>query len=418
MRTALHQVHHALLIVFIMLSGFLISGDALSQAYISPYPEEPEKYDSEYYLDMLTMRYDRHWRDAWYDRDNTYLLRFGSLNVEQWRLEERLKLAIDLSDRFRFRFWMDADRGLEETWARSSELELEGRIGGSYFASLYVSPSFWKRENDIGLGFQRRTDIDRFARVIVRALDFANDFAYEHGENIEEEKNLYTKHPFEIELEAREEIGEDFRFGAIGTINTCWEKEYRFLEEQADDRVEYGYSRDGRVWAELDVGPSFVLGLEARSAEYCAEISDDEESGEMHRIREFLPEIWWYRSEERRMALNAGLQLRYERWSGEGSERYGDFSKEELLPFAILHYRFNEAHGIEFGYLGDRYESSRTGGMEEIVDRWENRLEIAYELKLKGLHRLRVIETIDLDREDWGQFSIHDHFFFMMMVAF
>ncbi len=184
MRTAMHPVHRALLIVSIMLSGFLISGAALSQAYISPYPEEPEIYDSEYYLDMLTMRYDRHWRDAWYDRDNIYLLRFGSLNVEQWRLEERLKLAVDLSDRFRFRFWMDADRGLEETWARSSELELEGRIGGPYFASLYVSPSFWKRENDIGLGFQRRTDIDRFTRVIVRVLVFANDFAYEHGENI------------------------------------------------------------------------------------------------------------------------------------------------------------------------------------------------------------------------------------------
>ncbi len=418
MRAAYFSVIRTACLAAVLLAIFLLPGIARSQPSRNPYPEEPERYASEYYLDMLTMRYDRHWRDARYARDNIYCLRFGSLNVEQWRLEERLKLAADLSDRFRFRFWMDADRGLEETWARRGELELEGRICGDFYASLYLSPSFWKRENDIGMGFQRRTGVDRFVRVTARILDFANNFAYEHGDNIEGEENLYTKQPFEFELEAREEIGEAFRFGAIGALTTRWEREYRFLEGQAEDRLESGYRRDGCVWAEFDAGSSFVLGLEARSAEFAGETSNGDGTGEMHRIREFLPDIWWYPSMERRMALNAGLQIRRERWSGEGSERYGDFSKEELLPFVLFQYGFNDTHGIEFGYLGDRYESNRTGDREETVERWENRLKLVYELKLKGLHRFRVIETIDLDREDWGQFSIHDHFFIMMMIAF
>ncbi len=415
---SLHFTTNTACIAVCLLVIFLVSGAARPQTYSSPYPEEPERYASEYYLDMLTMRYDRNWRDAWYARDNIYRLRFGSLNVEQWRLEEQLKLSADLSDRFRFRFWMDADRGLGQTWARRSELELEGRIRGDFYASLYLSPSFWKRENDIGLGLQRRTGVDCFVRVTARVLDFANNFAYEHGENIDGEKNLYTKQPFELELAAREEIGEAFRFGAIGALTTRWEREYRFLEEQAEDHLESGYRRDGLIWAEFDVGSSFVLGLEARSAEFAGETSNGEEAGEKHRIREFLPDIWWYSSVERRMALNAGLQIRRERWSGKGPDRYGDFSKEELLPFVLFQYGFNDTHGIEFGYLGDRYESRRTGDREETAERWENRLKLVYEVKLRGLHRFRVIETIDLDREDWGQFSIHDHFFFMMMIAF
>jgi hypothetical protein len=135
-------------------------------------------------------------------------------------------------------------------------------------------------------------------------------------------------------------------------------------------------------------------------------------------MRELLPEIYWYPSQVEGLTVHGGLQIRRERWSGEGPERYGDFSKEELLPFVLFHYRFGDTHGIELGYLGDRYESSRTGHLEEHDERWENRFEIAYDLRLKGKHRFLVIETIDLDREDWGQFSVHDHFFFMMMIAF
>jgi hypothetical protein len=402
----------------VIIAALVLTGVARSDPYRTPFPEEPERYDSEYYLDMLTMRYDRHWRDAWYGSDNVYTLRFGSLNVEQWRIDERLKLAVGLSERFRFRFWMDAQQGLDETWLRRGELELEGRIEGAYFASFYLSPSFWKRENDIGLGVQRRTEVDRFVRLIARVLDFANDFAYERGENIEGEENLYTRQPFEIELEARQEMGESFRFGVHGSMTNRWEMEYHYLEDQAEDRTESGYRRDGRVWVEYDITPSVIAAFEARGAEFSSEVSNGESASEMHRIREFLPHVWWYPSEGSGIAFHTGLELRRERWSGEGDERHGDFSKEELLPFFVFRYRFGDVHGLELGYLGDRYRSERKGDRDETAERWENRLELVYELKLKDLHRFRIIETIDLDREDWGQFSIHDHFFFMMLIAF
>jgi hypothetical protein len=39
-------------------------------------------------------------------------------------------------------------------------------------------------------------------------------------------------------------------------------------------------------------------------------------------------------------------------------------------------------------------------------------------MRFKERGRFRVTETIDLDPEDWGQFSIHDHFFLMLMLGF
>jgi hypothetical protein len=73
---------------------------------------------------------------------------------------------------------------------------------------------------------------------------------------------------------------------------------------------------------------------------------------------------------------------------------------------------------LEIGYLADRYRSEREGAERGVDERWENRIKLSYELLLRGGSRFRIIETVDLDREDWGQFSIHDHFFTMLLVAF
>jgi hypothetical protein len=52
-------------------------------------------------------------------------------------------------------------------------------------------------------------------------------------------------------------------------------------------------------------------------------------------------------------------------------------------------------------------------------DRYQdNRLYIAYEYYFTENNSVRILETIDLDREDWGQFSIHDHGFFQMQFGF
>ncbi|NIM19180.1 MAG: hypothetical protein GTO51_02230 [Candidatus Latescibacteria bacterium] len=48
----------------------------------------------------------------------------------------------------------------------------------------------------------------------------------------------------------------------------------------------------------------------------------------------------------------------------------------------------------------------------------DHRFYIAYEYHFGPDKAVRIIESIDLDSEDWGQFSIHDHGFFQMQFGF
>jgi hypothetical protein len=404
---------------FVICILFMLCALPLSaQEFVSPYPEEPERYDSEYYLDILTMRYNPEWRDYWDGCDKVFRLRFGSLNVEQWNLEEELKFSVRLSDRFRFRYWMESRFSLEESALERNELELEFRARGPYYLSFYLAPSFWKRENDIGLGFQRRTEIDRYVTLALRVLDFANDFAYEHGENIEGEENLYRVQPLRLSLSSRERIGRHIRFGLDAFATNRWEMESRRLDDPLSDYALSSRGRDGRLWMEYLPDPDTRFGLEVRAAEYSTERTGPDDQRENHRIREFLPYLERDALIGGGVSLRAGLQVRRERWAGEGASKTGSFRKDELLPFATASFRFGGSHMAELGYLSDLYDAERTGGAADGDERTENRLMLAYELSFGERGRIRVIETIDLDREDWGQFSIHDHFFLQTAFRF
>lgn len=116
-----------------------------ASSYETLFPEEPERYDSEYYLDMLTMKYDHNWRELWETNDNIFRLRLGSLNVEQWTFREQLKFSSELSRRFRLRYWMDIDRTLNEENGTRNEIEIEYKLLKDIYLSLFIAPSFWKR---------------------------------------------------------------------------------------------------------------------------------------------------------------------------------------------------------------------------------------------------------------------------------
>ncbi len=409
------QSRIVLVLLCTIILSFLMAGAARSVHFDTPFPEEPERYDSEYYLDMLTMRIDRDWRDLIDGRDNLFLLRFGSLNVEQWCLIESLKFSSDISRRFRIWYWMDLNYTLDERSSTRNEIEVEFNIHRKYYISLFLAPSSWKRENDIGLVVQRRTAVDKYVKIAFKVHDFANNFACEHGDNIEGEKNLFIRQPFELILEGREQAGRSLRFGIRGLLTNRWQKEYRFLEG-GGDYDEEGYVRDLSLWIEKDMPGGVVFNLDIRTAEYFLERTETGAAREMHNVREFLPRLWWHPA-GRDFSVSTGLQVRRERWTGEGAED-GGFRKNELLPFILLQKRFSEVHMLEFGYLADRFDSERTGTGAGSSDRWENRLKICWEARFRGTSRFRLIETIDLDREDWGDYSVHDHFFLMLVVGF
>lgn len=406
----------SLLSTYLLLA--LCSFPLSAQEFVSLYPEEPERYDSEYYLDLLTMRYDSRWREFWFGGDNVFRLRFGSLNVEQWSLDQELKFTTPLSGRFRFRFWMRHRRSLDESDVERNELELEYRAHGPFYLSLYLDPAFLKRENDIGIGLQRRIGIDRFWTLAVRVLDFANNFTYEHGDRIEGEENLYTEQPVRFSLSSRDEIGGFLRFGIEAFATNRWRREYRTIDDPSLDYCFSSRAWDGGLWMEYLAGSGTRLGLELRAAEYSTRQEGPMDQEEHHRIRELLPYLERDAFPAAGMSLRAGLQIRRERWTGEGDVETGSLRKDEVLPFAAVVLRFSGKHALECGYLGDRHYSEGTGPLRESDERFENRLSLAYELYLDERSMVRVIETIDLDREDWGQFSIHDHFFIQTAFRF
>jgi len=392
-------------------------------SFRSTSPEEPEKYDSEYYLDMLTVRTDHNWREVWDRSDNVYNFSTGSLNVEQWFLRQSLKFSASLSENFRFRYWLDDCNTLTEDNGTRNEIEIEWNFSPRYYFSFYLEPAFWKRENDIGVGIQRRTAIDRYLKLIVRIRDFANNFAYEHGDAIEGEKNIYSTQPLEFTFQMREEAGRLLRFGLNGIFSNRWEKEFNFIDNPADNYSAAGYGKSLQGWVERDIPDKFMLGFDMKLAEF---YSGRDESKETHEIVEMLPYIWWYPAglpkrldlpAGKGFAFRAGVQFRRERWRREGVEA-GEFEKEEILPFFTARFMISPTQTVEAGFLSDRYEAVRTGMNPGSDLRWENRFKLMWEIAARGGSRLRLIETIDLDREDWGQFGPHDHFFLMAQICF
>jgi hypothetical protein len=79
---------------------------------------------------------------------------------------------------------------------------------------------------------------------------------------------------------------------------------------------------------------------------------------------------------------------------------------------------------IDAGFVGQYRKRERLRRtcceiLSRVTGRYrDNRLYIAYEYYFNETKSIRVLETIDLDREDWGQFSIHDHGFFQMQFGF
>lgn len=412
------------LVTIFILGAFLFPPAA--RGFDSGYPEEPERFDSEYYLDMLTMREDRGWRALSDSRDNIFTLDFGSLNVEQWVLLQSLKFSAPLSGNLRFRYWLEEKRTLGPEGIRRNELEIEWNSWKNLFVSFYLQPAFWKRNNDIGAGIQIREAVDSYWKLIFRIRDFANNFAYRHGDNIEGEENIYTSQPLEMKLAAVDQRGRPLRYGISAVFSTRWKKEMKFIGNPEDNYTTEGYGRILKSWIEADLWSRFVFCLDAGYAEYFSRVDNREEK---HTVAELLPRIWWYpgglsgkradtwKLPERAAAFSAGIQLRREEWESPGGEE-GSFEKDEYLPFLLARYSPSSWYMLEAGYLADRYESLRTGRGAGSDLRWENRLKLMWEIRMGGRGFLRIIETLDMDSADWGQFSVHDHFFLMTRVTF
>jgi len=151
--------------------------------------------------------------------------------------------------------------------------------------------------------------------------------------------------------------------------------------------------------------------------------------------------VWWAApyltvSAGRRLSFFAEVLLagRRLRWKDEVSSAAGttgsqtNTSPQELhqvtsfyvAPVVSARFRLGRREGslVEAGLAVEdhrRRETFRLVRLEET--RRDHRLFFAYEHSFGARLKLRIVESLDLDRRDWGQFSIHDHGFFQALMS-
>jgi hypothetical protein len=430
-------------------------------------PVEPQTENPEFTLDTWTNRYDRYWREVWDGGDNRYRLKFGSNNVREWNLEEDLKLAADLiPGRFRFRFYHSrlyldsADQRGRDTF------ELELRLAGSGYLSFFASPTFTKAENSLGLMLQHRKQVDRYARLIVEFPHAVRNFAERHGDRPGATYEVFADSPVRLVLDARgrlsprvwahvvfdyvppfETVLEDNDTGAVleresgraysvgGWIEYAGGE--RGLEQPAAGVNFSLESREKNGWEMMWPEPVSAATPAARGEVpapdrvpvgvgdefYKLTVTDGVRSWRDDRV--FVEPFVWVPLSGR-WVLKTSVRLDYRELdyayaAGTGSEiinrsvvvgagaqvKLGDTRRSVLESGVAMEYR-------------ERQESCGCGGTEpEQTDNYQDhRWYISYEYRFSPTRIIRLVETIDFDREDWGSFSIHDHGFVQAVFSF
>jgi hypothetical protein len=512
---------------YILLVLFLLIPVLLHAAQV---PQEPEKDNKEYLLDLVTNGYNRTWREIWDAGDNRLRLRLGSNNVREWFIEEELKFSAHLLNRLRLRFYHS--RLLYYTSKRRSfdTIEFEGRLWGDYYASFFAEPRAEKVDNSIGLAFQRRTAVNRYAVIYFELPRFLNNFTEHHKATSDSVLSVYSRLPVRMGLELRDNITPHVAARLSGYLSNAFEA----VNENTFTRMrvprEGGKVKAVSGWVEyvdngsLPAGEQSAFGIEGAyiylgkyrnfpgsalgmdlngdsresprerlsgdSSRYLLRESSGSEvqsmdlgsngvfgeglvwgskrcsgensgaharggGGSMTRspgislpyielgedpftfMEEDTMRIW---SETRQYAtpyvwlpvnrmLSINAAVRFERreisWASvDGAQ--ADVTNQYVVPSvkARLELGRRRASAVEGGFIAE-YRKRKEKITRDLSilsnsrdDYRDHRLILSYEYHFRPDAILRIIESLDLDREDWGQFSIHDHGFFQMIMGF
>jgi hypothetical protein len=455
--------------LYILLLLFSTTGTALA----STVPQEPEDDNQEYLLDIVTHQYSRWWREVWDGGDNRFRFRLGSNKVTQWFLEEELKLAAPLFDRVRFRFHharLFRYTTEEIAW---DVLEFEGRVHDQMYLSFYARPTFDKREGAIGLMAQHRRAVDRYAILSIEWPGFMRNYFEHRRETSDSLLNVFTNRPVRLSLRLREQLLSRLWVGAFGELVPSFEMGdevtatgQQFPREEADARaltgwveytldpakpvrdqtsfgIEAGYERSAKT-KDVDCGcvPLFLLrptGPSTRRGEELwavpqghfgedlYERTDEDTVRAWHDRRAFVSPYAWIPIGER-VVLNA--TLRYEEREIRVRSDAGltdETTNEYVVPRIGASYAMGSRRQyiLEGGFVSEFRKrtveraaagSSLVSVREEDFD--DHRLYLAFEYVFGESNLVRLIEGFELDGEDRGQFGIHDHGFFQLIIGF
>jgi hypothetical protein len=443
---------------------------ASSSALCGSVPQEPENDNPEYLLDIVTNEYSRRWREVWDGGDNRFRFRLGSNKVTQWFLEEELKLAAPLVDRVRFRFHharLFRYTTEEIAW---DVLEFEGRIHDRLYLSLYGRPTLDKREGALGFILQQRRAVNRYVSVSVEWPGFMRNYFEHHRDTSDSLLNVFTDRPVRFALDARERIlprlwvrvsGEYVPSFEMGEeVNATGEKIPKeeagaralvgWIEYASDpssevrDQMAFGIeaayqrsakSKDVRCGCGLsDVSPLFSRrggGPAAMPQGYFEqglyESTDEDTVRAWRDERVFVSPYAWVPINDR-IVLNGAL--RYE-WREIGMRNHFSQTHYTANEYVVPRVGISYALGLRRQYVleGGFVSEFRTRSVERVAgsssrvtlreeDFDDHRLYLAFEYVFGESNMIRLTEGFELDAEDRGQFGIHDHGFFQVIIGF
>lgn len=435
-------------------------------------PQEPEEDNQEYLLDLVTNQYNRSWREVWDAGDNRFRFRLGSNNVTQWFLEEELKFSTELLDRLRFRFYHSRRFRYTTDKVTWDVMELEARVHKRNYASLYVRPTFDKRQSSLGFMYQHRRAVNRFILLSVEWPGLFRNFFEHHRNTADSLLNIFTDRPVRLGLDVREQIIPNVWIRARGEFIPSFEMGEevtatgeRFPKERAEAKALAG-------WAEYIIDPArdirdqMVFGIEmgyqrsrkSKDPEYGGSWLDDigvlgSPRGDDHLVRipqrRFGEDLYERTEEDTVMAwrdsrrfvspyawvpLNDRVVLR-------GTLRFEEreiaIGNDNDQTFTTINKYVVPSVGVRYG-LGDRRQYLLEAGFaSEFRERTEKRVEspdvpqivgeedfddhrlyIAFEYVFGDSKIIRFIEAFELDSEDRGEFKIHDHGFCQLILGF
>lgn len=421
-------------------------------------PIEPETENVEYLLDLWVNRFDRYWREVYDGGDNRFRYRLGSNNVREWFIEEELKFTAPMGGRFRFRFWHS--RLIHDSSDRQNRdtAEFEGRLTGDFYLSMLITTTFKKASNSLGFQLQHRQEVNRYAAVFIDFPHLVRNFAERHGDSSGKTLTVFTDQPMRLGFDIREPVARNVWLRLTGEVVPTFETG---LEDGTTDQVfarERGRRRAVNGWLEYVRGPERPLTRQsAVGVEFGYRELDKSgesprpfptppgagESGQSYTGSDFFtltaPDTiagWEYRRGHVGPFVWAPLS---DRFTLKGSFIYVDrtiewrdragrttrISNKAIVPGAgVLFHPWRGRTWIEAGLAAEyrrRVEDWADGGRQARQRRdtiGDRRIFLAYELRFGECRAVRLVETIDLDREDWGAFSIHDHAFVQLLFQF
>lgn len=438
-------------------STLLVAADA-THADV-PRPLEPEEDNSEYLLDLVSNDYSPAWLRMWEGGDNRLRFRLGSNSVEQWFIEEELKLATSLvDDRLRFRYRHARLHRHAGERIGADTFEFETRVAGRAYVSAFLTPSSVKADNAVGVAVQHRRRVDRFTLFFLEFPHVARNVIEREKDNSDEFIAVFDERPVRFGLRMREEPIEGLlvrldwelvprfeiveqvqRSGAVvrresgSASSLAGNLEYDRGRREDDGAtiggVAFGYrladrddtepQRPGLALAAKEAGPSPLIALEFDSDLYSLGALDSLSRWETKRAWA-KPYLWFEVND--RWTLRCALHLEereIERVEGDGATTTITNRYTAARAGARFALGARRRSSVELGWASSlRRREELTATMRERHDIHENRVYLAYEISLGEARAIRAIESFDLDREDRGKFWIHDHAFVQLIFGF